>query len=40
MLFDQEYYLEKYYGRILTSRMWILVNQQKYSWQTALFGNM
>jgi hypothetical protein len=38
MQFNQEFYLEKYYGRILTSHMRILVNKQSYSGQYALFG--
>jgi hypothetical protein len=36
--FDQEFWIENYYGRILTSRVRILVNQQSYTGQYAIFG--
>jgi len=38
MQFDREFCLENYYGRILTSRVRILVNKQSYSGQYAIFG--
>jgi len=40
MYFDQESHLEKYYGRILNSRVSKLVNKQIYCGQYALFGKM
>jgi hypothetical protein len=36
--FDQEFWIENYYGRILTSRVRILVNKQSYTGQYAIFG--
>jgi len=38
MQFDREFYLENYYGRILTSRMRILVNKQSYTGQYAIYS--
>jgi len=38
MQFDREFYLENYHGRILTSRVRILVHKQSYSGQYAIFG--
>ena len=37
MLLDQEFHLEKYYGRRLSSRMQICVHQQTYWWQNEWF---
>jgi hypothetical protein len=38
MQFNREFCLENYYGRILTSRVKLLVNKQSYSWQYAICG--
>jgi len=40
MWFDQEFHLEEYYGRILSSRGRKYVDKQRYTGQYALFGNM
>jgi len=40
MTFDGEFHLDLYYGRILSSCMWILVNKQKNSGWNELFGKM
>jgi len=40
MLFDPEFHLEKYYNRMLTSHLRILVNKHWYSGQYTLFGNI
>jgi len=40
MLFDQEFHLDKYYGRILSSRMWILVKKQNDSGHNEVFGKI
>lgn len=32
MFLDQKFHLEIYYGRIVTSRMWIIVHKPKCSW--------
>jgi hypothetical protein len=33
MLLDQEFHLEKYYGGIVSSHMWIFVDKPIYTWQ-------
>jgi len=40
MSFDLEFCVKKYYGRILSSRMGILVNQLYYGGQNELVGKM
>ena len=40
MLLDQEFHWEEYYGMILTSRMWMFVHTQFYSWWNESFHKL
>jgi len=40
MQFDWEFFLQKYYGRILTSQVRILIIKQSYRGHYALFGKI